>query len=558
MLLSHLRLRSLTSVALATACLVACGGGGGSSTTGTGSGTDTGTGTGTGTGSGSGSGSTSSYYVYGFSATEGSPEQVQVVDPAAPGTVVLSSAITGIGGATDAFATQAITVDSAAGTLTRRGEPLLFFVRDRQLQQVALSKPGTPAVQRISSLSDACQLWGIPVQLDSSGLDAWVGVMTAGADGDCSTYADNRYGFARSGSPTTTDATLLPLGTLLGGGNVLTDATGRLLWILALDRSSASAPKLVAYDAALNRIDVAGGAGVSLAGTLALNGMNGARLDASGAWLQADGQLRRLTGDATSLTLGPSAFTHTAVPSGLGPNDGDTLYLPNDNRVVQARADGTASVLATLPTGSIHGISQTATHVLVYQIVGSTSSAVRTVRKSDGAVQTLLTGGLTSNFRTPLGLDGDTLFYSTAGGGAAGEVRQVKMDGTGDALVASGVIPTSVLGRTVQRPALPAIFWGAASALTWCVPAAGASDCRNGSLRQFDLATRATTTLGSFAGSAAPVWTATVIGYAGQPGATVNVRGSAGSSGTSYARRELWLFNPGEAGSLTRVSSTMP
>lgn len=85
------------------------------------------------------------------------------------------------------------------------------------------------------------------------------------------------------------------------------------------------------------------------------------------------------------------------------------------------------------------------------------------------------------------------------------------------------------------------------------------ADCRTGTLVQFDLAGQTSTTRGGFSGVAdAPSWSLAVSGREGQLGGTALTAGAPNTAVPDHARRDVWLFNPGVAGSLRRVTNHMP
>ena len=537
------RAAHVTGLALALA-LAACGGGGGGSTAAAPSPTPTPAPT-----PPAPPPSTASYFVAAASSSASLQDQVEIIDPANPAQPVLSVPIGDLASMTTVAAAS---LDAATRTSTYLGAPRAVFIKDRQLMEVNLSKPGTPAAVRVSSLTDVCGLDAV-VPIDTTGTNHWYVVRTAGESGSCTTATDFRHAFVRSGSASTAAATVLPAGVRTIPSVHIADNAGQLLWMPAIDSRVASAPKLVAFNAALVQSDVAGGAGVALA-----QGMTIASSLSDGVYLRADSTLRRLTGTATSLSLAPANYTFTSIISGLNLVDGSSLYFSDGPKVLRVQGANAPTVVATLPAdaGDVVQLTQTATRLLATHFSGG-ASYVSSIRKSDGAVVRLLSSSAVSP--VPAGLDGETLYYHTGNNVTVGEFRRVQTDGTGDALVRAGVYPVGGVNRTTLRADFTQFGAAAPVATLYCVPAAGAADCRTGSLVQHNFATGSTVVLGSFSGMAsAPRWYAAGVGPNGLQGGVVQAYGLANASNPGYSRRDVWLFNPGQANSLVRSTQQMP
>jgi hypothetical protein len=170
----------------------------------------------------------------------------------------------------------------------------------------------------------------------------------------------------------------------------------------------------------------------------------------------------------------------------------------------------------------------------------------------------LLTGAAPGKTPTPLGLSGDTLYYTTDANNKRGDLHRLHIDGTGDALLAPDVYPALGTLRTTGRADFTQFFFGAPTSLFFCSALAGAADCRGGTLKQIDLGNQAITALGNFAANSAPVWSVSALGRDGRAGSVVTAVGAATAGQSGYDRTDMWLVNPGEANSLRRVTATMP
>jgi hypothetical protein len=438
--------------------------------------------------------------------------------------------------------TAAYTVDAASPTVTYRGGPVSYFLNAGQLWQLDLSPSKLPTSMRVSSLSDGCQTQ-MTAPLTASGLDAWVLVTTAGADGNCSTFADNRQAFVRSGSPTTTAPTMVPSQTLVEPV-YLTGADGALWWMLATDRAGAT-PRLVAYGPSLNVVDVAGGGGIQV-----LNAQGHAAKAPEGTFVRADNTLRRIEATAGALSIGAPQHAFTG-PSSLTLLEGSAMYFVDGSGVYKAQGAAPAALLAQPNPGSASTLllAQTPTVVVVVQqAVGG--GVVSAVNKSSGAVQALLQQDAGKN--EVWAVRGDRVFYFAAARGSVGELRSIGVDGSGDSGAFSNLL---LIGRVLNsvwvRGEMTDI--GGTKALLACQPLPGSADCRGSTLLQIDLATLAVTALGPFAGSTGTVWQASGgAAFENVKGAVVEVL-SNGAPG-SPMRKDIYVFNPGQAGSLKQVN----
>lgn len=492
-----------------------------------------------------------SYHVAAISSSDIAQDTVQIIDPATAG-IVLSVPIAG----TAALVTSvAGSVNAGSRSVTLQGEPLAFFIQDQQLFQVALAKPGTPAAVRISSAADVCRFDSV-VPLNPSGLDVWLVVGTAGADGDCNTATDNRQALVRSGSAVSTAATVLPAGVTTLAPAYIADNSGQLLWIPAIDKSVSASPKLVAYKPDLTRVDVAGGAGVASASVLNF----GASLS-DGVYLRADSSLRRLTGDASSLSLAAANYSFGSTITGFGVIDGGTVYFADGPTLLKVQGAAAPTPLATLPAGAgnIFTLVQSATTLLAQQSGPTGVVTTSAVHKTSAVAQTLFSSSFATGQRTPVGLSSETLYYSTGNGSTLGDLRRMQTDGSGDTLVTAGIYTAGGISRSTVRADYTQFFFAAPVAALLCKPAAGAADCRGGSLIQYDLAAQTSVTLGSFSGSStAPAWTLFAQGQQGLAGGIASAFGTATPAVPGYSRRDIWLFTPGQANSLVRATSNMP
>lgn len=490
-----------------------------------------------------------SYLVAGSSSSE-TGHRVLVADAETEATRSAAVLSLPVQAAPPMLTATAYVADANARTLSHRGSAMAFFVNAGQLWQINLTRSSTPAGVRISAIADACRPL-LVAPLDTAALDAWVLVSTAGADGNCDTAADNGQAFVRSSTAATDAATYLPAGTHVQPAYLSGD-DGSLWWMLALDTAAAT-PRLVAYGPQLNRVDVAGGEGIQ-----SLQGLRyGASAD-DGTFVRADNSLRRIEASPTTVSIGAPQLTYSGT-SWLAVYDRPTLYLNDGANIYKVQGSAAATLLATPNPGSASSLllAQSTDKLVLRQQQASGASVVSAIDKQSGAVTPLLSlPGDGSN--EVWAVHGNQLVYFTGAEAMVGELRRVQLDGSGDTLVAGNLLMVGSVSSRLWDKAQTAMM-GGRTALLACQPLPGNTDCRGSTLVQIDLATRAITALGGFANSSASGWLAQGgTAYEGIKGAVVEVHSRTGAAAAGYSRKDLYVFNPGEANSLKQVSSAAP
>ncbi len=486
-----------------------------------------------------------SYLVAGSSSSETGDHSVVVADAEAQGAAVLRVPVQAL---PPMVSTTAYTPEAGARQVTLRGSPMTFFVNAGQLWQIDLTRGRAPASQRISSLADGCQPMMVAA-LDATGLDAWVVVSTAGADGSCSAEGDNRQVFVRTGTPIATAPTPVPAGIWVEPAYLSGD-DGALWWILAVD-STAAVPRLVAYGPTLNVVDVVGGSGIR-----ALFAQGHGASASEGTFVRADDTLRRIEASATGISIGGPQLTFSGASRRVI-YDRPAVYLNDGDSIYRVEGQSQATLLARPNPGSVSALlmAQTPGQLVLAQVRGSGEGTVSAIDKRSGAVRALLSQDRRGSNEV-WALRGETLFYFTGARLATGELRSINTDGSADVRVATNLV---VVGRVLSR------VWDKGQAteidgtrsLLACQPLPGNVDCRGSTLIQIDLATRSITALGSFANSRASGWVAVgVSAFEGIKGAGVEVHISSASPGP--VRKDFYVFNPGEANSLRQVTPTTP
>ena len=461
-----------------------------------------------------------------------------------------------------------INASSATGRWVDR--PLLVYVRDRNVFQVPLTRASTsaslPAPARVSALADACAIESL-FELDTSGNDAIALIRTAGTDNVCGPSSTNRgddqLALLRVGSTPSVNATLLSAATR-SVSQPVTDATGNLLWLLGFE-DIVPRPvfgfqqRAVAYSPALVRTDVSGGGGV-FPTILPISGP----LGAEGLWLgTSDDQgvegLALLRGSASTLSITPGVAT---VASNAGTNfaiDGSVVYATDGLTVVRVERNGTRVVLSSLDglNGEVRSLRIGGDSIFIRQINLAGVNTLVLLPKSGGAGRVL--------FQRPSSGDGAVqilsvtatkVLYLTEPGTQAGSLRSLDVVTGNDTLVEAAVFFS---GTVISGEGALNVFNSNEGflGLMFCRPAAGRADCRGGELLQIDANTLAVTVLGRL-----PELTTPAQLSLSASGVTSLQQGNATlfATTTSPATRisDNYVFEPGVAGSLVRVTQTIP
>jgi hypothetical protein len=444
-----------------------------------------------------------------------------------------------------------IAFDATSRTYTYRGPTMVYFVRNGQLFQVSLRKVNPTTAQRISSVAAACQVldWH-PLRYDGSD-DAWVEISEAGPDGACDQATDNRILYVRTGDPATTAPISLPDGVEMQEA-LLDPVSGTLSGFIAVD-SRGTISKLVYYSASWSpQGDVAGSNFVS---SLEFMDLRPGTALSSSAYVLVDGSdVWRLEWSNTSATLAAPIYYSFGTPDAYSFSDANAMYFVDGRTVLKITGAGAISSVGTVsssPGDSVSLVGMTSGH-LVLQAYSYAGTSLHAQPKAGGLAIPLATTAIRPMVQ---GLHGDDIVY-TADSGFTGRqvVRRVHASGTNDRLIASaaGFWPMVVYRATGSQAEGLGV-----SAVVWCEPAPAAIDCRNGSLRSFDLGSEATTTLGTISTSSNPFsWGYTGYGIEGQ--ALVFTTYSTDSLTQLGASGDVYLARPGSAGSLVRLTANIP
>jgi hypothetical protein len=434
--------------------------------------------------------------------------------------------------------------DAASKTATLHGNPLMFYVKDGKVYKVGLRKSDSPSATQVSSLASACDVV-LAHQLTADGLNAWLNVKEAGADGDCATVVDNRTIYARSSMDATTAAISLPTGVSLLDS--LEDAaSGESVGFLMLEAGAPS--KLAFYDTNLARVgDVAGGGSISAIVPVS------DEPTAQSALYRVDGTLRRLTWTASGATLSGSLYAFTDRESGAAAADDSTTYFADGPKLLKVAPGGTPENVATVSASSILTLTMSDDYVMLTVMdPASPSNPIRlaSVAKSDGTAVDLPGSTVDSRPSWIVAVRGDKVLYTQPLASGLSQLRAVDADAKNDALVADNIEAAhSWMGRTIKLASESVAAEGA----VFCEPAAGETTCAHGTLKQYDIGSGAFATLGSFSSSASEFsWSPTFL-LNGLP-AAIAAKGKV----AAVDDVDMYIVTPGTAGSLTRITKNLP
>ena len=442
-----------------------------------------------------------------------------------------------------------LVIDANARTDTYTGDTIVYYVRAGQLFQMSLRK-GSNTAQRISSTTAACTVrdWH-PLRFDGSD-DAWIEITEAGFDRNCTQASDNRVGYVRMGSSTTTAPIFLPTGVSMVES--LPDPVSRTLaGFVAIDSRGGSS-KLIYYGSSLALLgDVAGGAGVGNLNFLSFR--PGPSLDSSAFVLTAL-ELRRLTWSASGASLSAPLHAYMDFPESDAFLDVNAMYFVDGRRVMRADAAGAVNLLGELSAataGQVELKGLTSGHVIFEAHGGANLSAIYSLSKSGGTPQPI---AASSEISHAVGVNGDDVIYTVEPlFEGPMSVRRIHASGANNRVITSAAAQRPSF---VYRPAFTYYAGFAIDAVVWCEPLPPATDCRNGTVRSFDLATGLSTALGSIPPSSSPGRLRfSGYSYTGQPMLANYFDADASSNA---AATDVYLMRPGTANSLVRLTTTVP
>ena len=419
---------------------------------------------------------------------------------------------------------------------------MVIYALGGKVWVIDLRAGASHAPRQISSASNICGI--VPVgerlQLTPDGLDSWVEVS------DCSTSPASLY--VRTTMNSTDSVVPLTNARLI---DKLDDGAMNTLGFLVRDSNGLSF-----YSRDLVRLGaVAGGSGLQSLPSNA--GRDYMAVQAT--WYRFNNSLRRITWSATGATLDPSIYTFTtsvnlnngATPGWVG--DIDAMYFIDGNTLMKIPSGGAPTPLATFAGTPIGTLFLTGNHVVVQQADRSPSQVlvISTIPKTGGVATTIATG----NGAVVMGTTADSVLYSQ---GAT--LHVAKADGSADQ-----VIPPDNAGSVVLQRTQVAERWYVDSLAKCVSDTATDKSCSNGTFVQRDLATQVPTNIGRV--THAKTYPSTPLhglaNYGNIPDMTgipapIEVHTSQDAAGHLVNTSDLYIWTPGSANSLGRVTYNIP
>ena len=515
--------QALACAALSLA-LAACGGGGGSTPPGNG-------------GSSPPPATESAYLLAEFVAADSNHQSVRVWDPAHPAVAVQDVKLVMSNGipwtSSHLVFSDATRYDAGTRTVTTLGHAKVFYDNDGKLYSIDLRGGHSHAPVQLSSAADVFLPSGA-TPMDADGDDAWV---------------DAQGGSHHWAIRATMSATDAPVAVLQIVAPLRDVATGLPQYFLAtLGERSGTHVLPATYevvDASFKAQDLP-----AVAAMVATDGWAGADPQQSGlGYLHIANGLHELHWGAGGVSVDTASLrTFGNVVPAVPVADAQSLYV-NDGTTLLALANGTVRTIGSFtiaPTtlvdagGYVAGveISGVASAQALYQVetldkaggaLKLVEPAATTLRLLGASDEGLLLAGTVEQPQAFVLASGDNVTRTTLGAQWVGIVRAAS--------------------ARIDQPAAPV-------AVLSCV-AGNTGFCLPGALTQLDLS-GAAISLGTVAASAPMLRGDTIAGLATSlPGQTLLA--TAGGFGDDETdRRDAWQFTPAAAGSLSRVTSSLP
>lgn len=432
------------------------------------------------------------YFKAGTASASPLTQELVVFDPSKPSIPRFRLDITDKGGnSTYWVPSMAVEVDQENRRVTTLGTAWAFFLQGGRVYglDLEISRAANPV--QLSSVTNACRIF-TTFPMNAAGSDVWLAVATAGPDGACD-YVNDPLVMVRSTMNSMAGAEPAPM-TTSSSMFVLPDETGRALGLVA---NTASGLRFYDTDLRAGAV-VSNGAGVR---ALADSGHFPAARKLFLRTADGDGVsgLRELTYTNTAASLSGNLLTFdTTHLDSADRADWETYYFAHEHRIYKLTTEG-PSLFASLAGGRVSSITPTR-HYVVAQTQDPVNYARTTwsIPQAGGQPTNLQTPGVSysnAQYNYPGVVSGDTVYFYAGDGKGLGAIYSVDASGqngmrtvAAPALYAESLAPRT---RGVQRP------WLAASALVYCVPLAGQTDCSGGTLKQLHLDTSQVTTLGS-------------------------------------------------------------
>ena len=426
--------------------------------------------------------------------------------------------------------------DRATHTWSYNGASTLMYVNGGKVWAVDLRVGMSHVPRQASATKDACGVspYSSLLQVSADGRDMWLLVEPCSSPGAPMFV---RSTMSASDAPVSTLPDTLPIAGLDDGAK---NAVG----FLVRDRQG-----LAFYSTDMVRLgNVAGAAGLTPPS-------NGVRDYAGGqsSYGRFGNSLRRMTWTSSGASLEAPIYTFSDTPGGsVSPgwiSDVDEMFFSDGVTLLKLTSGGAPQPLVTLAGTAIGLLYLTNNRVVIQQGDRSPGQvlAVSTILKAGGAVTALASTGAVA-----IGTTADSVLYSQ---GRA--THLARADGSGDQVIVGA-------GTVYQRQHLADRRY--LEGLTACVPDVPAETaCSNGTFVERALATQASIDVGRLT-HATTYLHAALLGGGGY-GVVLTTTGvpqwltyftAQDAGGHSVNTQDLYVWTPGTANSLARITTNIP
>ena len=464
--------------------------------------------------------------------------QLYVIDPLDPAS---ATKLDDLGTSTASVPPQPMygfsySANRAAHTWSYNGASTVMYVNGGKVWTSDLRAGKSHAPRQTSATNDACGIspYSSLLQVSADGHDMWLLVEPCLASGAPMFV---RSTMSASDAPVSTLPDTLPIAGLDDGAK---NAVG----FLVRDRQG-----LAFYSTDMVRLgNVAGAAGLTAPS-------NGVRDYAGGqsSYGRFGNGLRRMTWTSSGATLEAPIYTFNDRPGGsVSPgwiSDVGEMFFSDGNTLLRLTSGGAPQPLAALPGTAIGLLSLTDERVVIQQADRSPGQvlAVSTIPKTGGSVTLLASTGALA-----IGTTANSVVYSQGGA-----THIARADGSGDQVIPGG-------GTVYQRQHVADRRY--LEGLSACVPDAQAgTSCSNGSFAERVLATQARIDVGRI--SHATTYLHAALFGGGGYGVVLTTTGvpewltyftAQDASGHAVNTQDLYVWTPGTANSLARITTNIP
>jgi hypothetical protein len=503
---------------------------------------------------GGGGGAPGDYLAFGVSQGPSQTRRFHLVDPTAPAPPRLSAPQNGTN-----YNGGGVYINHDNGLAsTLIGTPLAFFIQSGQLYRVSLKRSDPTTPQRVSPLNNAC---GLPWIYGDLGIDRttyWQEVALLGPTGQCDLSDASERVYVHQDDGPTTPPTRLP--DKVRPLYQLTDESGRVIFIAAMDRRTATSRMVLLRPDLSVGPDVANSDHVEVPRRGFYIGHDSVRVM---YFISSAGRLHRLDWTNAGATLSAPLHTFTSPDLQRGLVTGnDGVYIVDGRRIYRTTG-GTPTLLAEVEAAA-GTLAATNPHltpsaiVLRYRGASPQRDTIVAIPRAGGNPVALFRSGALLNTTNVLGVHGERVIYWTnvlSPQQGYGELRSVLANGREAKVLSSRADFAHFLwNRYNDRRSMT--IKGA----YWCEIPGTQNDCRQGELRHLDLDTDTLKTLGRFNASTT-LSSFGVLGYtlwADMPLVAGTFSTRYGSSNQYESWEDMWIAQPGQASSLTRVTTLTP